>query len=345
MIAELRNDADRRVCPACGSAEFALRVAGLTDYTRRTPGNWNSIECRKCKTLRLYPLPTEEQLAGAYIDYQTHSSTAALTENGSAKETSEAAFRRKVAHQILRKRYGYNELKLSPNAFESLRFLHHRSSAEAEAEAEIAYLPAGRKGRLLDVGCGNGHRMRSLQHVGWIVEGCETDPLAREQAVRLGLNVWQGQVTDLGLPPQKFDAVVLFHVLEHVIDPAQTLAVLFELLIPGGTLVVATPNAQSWGARVFGRYWRGHEAPRHLQVFSSNGLRVVIEQSGFEVITNAKTVHYTQGIVAQSLAARFPRIPGFLARRFGLVCELAAGLQGREPRRGESLLMIAEKPT
>jgi methyltransferase family protein len=67
-----------------------------------------------------------------------------------------------------------------------------------------------------------------------------------------------------GLGPTR--AVVMWHVIEHLLDPWQTLARAAEILEPGGILAISTPNPDSLQFKLLGRYWAHLDAPRHLQL-------------------------------------------------------------------------------
>jgi 2-polyprenyl-3-methyl-5-hydroxy-6-metoxy-1,4-benzoquinol methylase len=71
------------------------------------------------------------------------------------------------------------------------------------------------------------------------------------------------------------------HVIEHVHDPVALMAECARILKPGGSLVIVTPNIESYGHRVFGAFWRGLEPPRHLHIFSLSALTRCAERAGF----------------------------------------------------------------
>jgi len=86
------------------------------------------------------------------------------------------------------------------------------------------------------------------------------------------------------LGPARFDLVILFQVLEHLSDPFSALRDGAYLLAPSGVLVVAVPNAASWQARIFGRFWFHLDVPRHLQHFSPDALSRALQNVGLTVV-------------------------------------------------------------
>lgn len=164
-------------------------------------------------------------------------------------------------------------------------------------------------GRVLDVGCGNGGFLAALGRRGFRVEGTErtADGAAR---VPDGIPVHVGDLVDLDLPAASYDLVTLWHVFEHLRRPDAALATIRRLLRPGGTLLMAVPNAGSWQARVFRRHWFHHDPPRHLWAFDPSSLLQLLADAGFagRLLSTWSTEQNPYGVVQSTLnAAGFPR--------------------------------------
>lgn len=141
-------------------------------------------------------------------------------------------------------------------------------------------------GRVLDVGCSNGAYLNALREQGWEVEGIELDSEAAEYArSSRGLTVHQGDAESVlaRIPGEQFDVVTMWHLLEHLFDPAAALANVHRILKPGGILMLEVPNFQCPLARVFGRYWFPLDIPRHLFHFTPSTLKSVLSRAGLEV--------------------------------------------------------------
>lgn len=141
-----------------------------------------------------------------------------------------------------------------------------------------------RAGRMLDVGCGRGLLPALMRARGWEVHGVEfSDTAARHAREELHVPVFVGDFLNSPYPPEFFDAVVFWHVLEHVRDPVAALRKSREILKPGGLLVVAVPNLESWQASVSGRHWFHLDVPRHYHHFRLGVLRRILEENGFSI--------------------------------------------------------------
>ncbi|MFB3816903.1 MAG: class I SAM-dependent methyltransferase [Candidatus Methylomirabilales bacterium] len=147
-------------------------------------------------------------------------------------------------------------------------------------------------GRLLDVGCGEGSFLRAGRDRGWRVTGTETSAWAVRALCQEGLDVLRGDLAGLSLPAASFDAVTMWHVLEHAPRPLEVLTAARRLLRPAGVLLVAVPNA---ACRLFClayrvarlrrlRYYTPGERELHLYHFTSETLRALLRRAGFEVV-------------------------------------------------------------
>lgn len=143
-----------------------------------------------------------------------------------------------------------------------------------------------RQGTLLDIGCGSGDFLVAMHQLGWQVRGYEPDPQAAQRAnLKLPASDPQIVVTQVDLEQafsdNSFDLITLWHVIEHVPNPVQTLATVRRMLKPGGICIVQTPRLDSLEGRLFGPYFCGLDAPRHLCIFTHNTLALAFEKAGW----------------------------------------------------------------
>ncbi len=185
--------------------------------------------------------------------------------------------------------------------------------AERAAKAAAGRAP----GRILDVGCGDGSFLAAMRRRGWECWGVEiSDEGAARAAARPGLNIHDQPLERLSLPARGFDVVTLWHSLEHVPDPAGLLARAAELVKPGGRLLVAFPNGDSWDLRLFGARWFHLDPPRHLHYFTPSSMSLLLKKCGLEVEgVSQLSFEYNLFGFAQSALNLATRRPNYLYRR------------------------------
>jgi SAM-dependent methyltransferase len=101
---------------------------------------------------------------------------------------------------------------------------------------------------------------------------------------RAGVPAVCATLTRAPLEPGSCAAVTMFHVLEHLYDPASYLESARELLRPDGRLIVQVPNAACWQFLLFGERWNGIDVPRHLVDFRLTDLDTLLDHCGFEIL-------------------------------------------------------------
>jgi ubiquinone/menaquinone biosynthesis C-methylase UbiE len=142
--------------------------------------------------------------------------------------------------------------------------------------------PYRKNTRLLDIGCGAGTILQAARRAGWNAEGLEISKPAVDYVRSQGFKVFQGDLSSAPYPDDYFDVVTASELLEHVADPLSMLKHTARILRPGGLLWATTPNARGLSSRMLGVEWSTLCPPEHLQLFSANGLRKMIERAGFQ---------------------------------------------------------------
>jgi SAM-dependent methyltransferase len=138
---------------------------------------------------------------------------------------------------------------------------------------------------LLDVGCGSGGFLNWAHARGFEVTGLDFDARRLELVkTKLGLtDVHQGGLLDFKTD-QRFDAITMFQVLEHLDNPAEWLAAAKKLLKPGGKLFLGTPNRD----RTFNPFVDGmaqvDNPPNHLTRWRASSLSAFLEKNGLRVL-------------------------------------------------------------
>ena len=211
------------------------------------------VECRGCRLIRLDPWPAPEELHRYYPSSYYYSG------EGDPGAGLSLAYRRFVLR-------------------DHLRFV------------ERALRDCGEQGVVLDVGCGGGLFLQMLEERG---TGGVSRPIAgldfSLDAARLawkhsGVPVVCASLTQAPFAAESCAAVTMFHVLEHLYDPAAYLESAHRLLRPEGRLIAQVPNAASWQFLLLGARWSGVDVPRHLIDFRARDLDVLLDACGFEVL-------------------------------------------------------------
>lgn len=142
--------------------------------------------------------------------------------------------------------------------------------------------PAG--GRLLDVGAAAGFFLVAAREQGWKVEGIELSSwLAAWAKQHFDLTIHTTPLQEGQFPPDHFDVVTMFDVLEHVEDPKTTVRIVREVLKDDGLFVLSYPDYGSIFARLLQRRW-WFLLSVHLYYFTRQTIRRLLEENGFEVI-------------------------------------------------------------
>jgi SAM-dependent methyltransferase len=189
---------------------------------------------------------------------------------------------------------------------------------------------------ILDVGCGAGDNARALIARGATVHGvtASADELAIAADVMARVTLADVESWDTDYPPASFDAILLSHVLEHLVDPQRVIARLLPLLRDGGRFYVALPNIAFWQQRLrllrgIFRYEDGGIMDRtHLRFFTYGSAQELLAVPGLRVVE----VHVTGSAPLRPLRRIFPslatRIDRFCCRHapncFGYQVLLAA---------------------
>ena len=172
-----------------------------------------------------------------------------------------------------------------------------------------AYCWVPPKVRVLDIGCGFGESLAYHAARGCDAYGVEVDENIKRVAEKFGFKVHIGPFAPEVYGPDFFDYVTMDQVLEHVVDPVETLSGVEKILRPGGKVIISTPNSSGWGARLFGRRWINWHAPYHLHHFSAQSMGLAAEKAGLAV-EQVRTITMSEWLLYQWIhVVLFPK-PG-----------------------------------
>ena len=172
-------------------------------------GQSKIIDCKYCKFIHVLPLPSKEELSTLY------------------KKNYYSSIKPNYIKKY-EKEIDYWNLIFD----EKLNFLSSKIKK--------------RKKSIFDLGSGSGYFLKRAKEKGWIVNGIEPNLLATKHSRKLGIPVINDFFENIDINKmEKFDAINLFDVLEHVHDPAKLLQHCYTLLKPKGIIVIEVPNDYS----------------------------------------------------------------------------------------------------
>ena len=238
-------------CALCGGAAFGEFASGY-DYELRTCRNrWTFQECAGCGHVQLDPRPLASTLG---IIYPPHY-------------------------------YSYNmESEVSPIALKGKEMLDGMKFASI-----LRFLPRAPRA-YVDLGCGDGKYLRLLERKhgvpGERLYGLELSDTVVAKLREQGYNAHNERAeTCEAIPEGSIDLATMFHVIEHVADPAAVTRKVAGWLAPGGLFAIETPNLDALDARLFKRtFWGGYHIPRHWHLFRRATLERMLGDAGLEVV-------------------------------------------------------------
>lgn len=239
-------------CPLCGS-ERQTRLASGYDYELRTCRNeWTFVRCasESCGHVWLNPRPAVSTLSVIYPPHY----------------------------------YAYHYEETVPSM--ALRI---KNALDRRKFASITRALGRQLSSFVDVGCGDGRYLRFARMNGVKNDrnfGLELDQRTVDRLQAQGFVGLNRRVEDCReIADGTIDIATMFHVIEHVEDPAMVVRRMAGWLSPGGVLAVETPNIESLDARLFGRtFWGGYHIPRHWNMFSRRTLCQLMERAGLEIV-------------------------------------------------------------
>ena len=241
------DDIETVSCSSCGSRK-AETLYELSDSLYNIPGDFTSNRCLNCGLIYLSPRPKSEAIGNYY-------------------PSNYANFRPPIESE----------------KFALMRWMRQRKLTKRRRLIER--FSQRTSGNLLDVGSATGLFLNEMAQSGWRVSGVEPDLHAAELARSyFNLDVFAGLFRDAPLQPNSFDVITFWDVIEHTYSPRKELEFAANLMRPGGLLTLSIPNWNSEERKIFGKYWQGFDAPRHLYVFTDEVLSAILDDAGFTII-------------------------------------------------------------
>ena len=318
-------------CPVCGGRDTHVCFPDLHDTEEGVGGTWSMAKCAQCCSLFLSSRLREGALYKAYGTYYTHSA-----DDSGNLVVSAGGWTSRVVRSYLAFRHG---VPFDDASRPLARLVALARPLALQLDYLMRNVPPSR-GRLLDVGCGNGGFLLRARQAGWKAMGVEPDPMAARVARQVsGVEVLE---TIESVDRECFDFVTLSHVIEHVHRPLDLLRGCCATLRGSGEIWIATPNIASIGSRVFGPAWQPLEVPRHLVMPSASGLQCLLGRAGFvdvRFIKRGRGAH--KRLLASCERARLLGRKAPPAMLLSPLVDLAASISAFA---GEEIVVMARKP-
>lgn len=259
------------VCAFCGSNKAIPAIEGVKDWFFDTVDSAFAFNrCSNCESLILQDRIKSEFLHISYNNYYTH--------NEGINSPAKSGVKSFVKSHYVAERFGGSKKLIDRFISTIFKALSRNKLSTDDVYRFAPPAPA----KILDYGCGSGSYLLQMKRLGYAVTGVDFDPIVVKRLSEMGLSAMTPAKANDKDWDGHFDFITLGHVIEHVPEPVALLKRLRQWLRPGGKLFVECPNAKAASLEVFGRFWRGLEAPRHLAIPTRKGLETALNQAGFE---------------------------------------------------------------
>jgi len=239
-------------CALCGADVH--RFVPTRDRMHQIDGQFTVMLCGVCHLGFMHPQPDDVTLARHYPDtYYTFSDVETTPDGGRRLCTGLQRWMVQLPIRVASRLIYWQTSRQQDRAFDDVRGT----------------------GKCLDIGCGQGILLDRLRAQGWETFGVDVSPQACDVARHKGHHIHCGEVGDLIYPDESFELVTLVDSIEHVRDPLATLLAARRLLTKSGQIIIATPNVESWLARLFRRWYWQLDSPRHLYLFGPHALSLL----------------------------------------------------------------------
>jgi len=270
-------------CDLCGGEETDLLLVAR-DFYNNIPGVFRVVRCKKCGFVYTNPRPYGEELLKYYPD------EAGYFKPVFVKEQVGKVFnlKKRLHDKVLATYRGYARL---PNSNWLERVFLIPIHLLAKKNWEVNGIPEFRRnGKLLEIGCSYGQYLKQMKELGWDVAGIEPNKKAAEFGSKeYGIRIINDTFENVNIT-EKFDAIVMRMVLEHLPGPSKALKKAYELLKEDGQLIIIVPDFSGIEFWLFREHCYGLHVPNHLNHFTPLTIRQYCKNIGFRV---EKIIHHS----------------------------------------------------
>lgn len=165
------------------------------------------------------------------------------------------------------------------NRLEKKEKINHQKDTEYIS----SYINKFSNKKILDVGCGLGYFLSSLNNKKNKLYGCEVDKYCLDYASKYGtINI--GKLEEINYTKDYFDIVVCHHVIEHIKNPKNFLKKIKKILKQHGILIISTPDFGSGAANLFKDKYRLLHDKTHISLFTSDSMHRFLRDNSFSIL-------------------------------------------------------------
>jgi SAM-dependent methyltransferase len=276
----LRPGMELVLCDLCQSDQYEVVTRQHDLLLEVTHDEFTVVKCHRCDLVYLNPRPSRDLLVSYYpmVYYPPVQVKARPQLQQQAKK-----FSARIKRWVLEEYYGYPSASPVGRSRVLRRILLWPDKTLRELRGRQP-LPWRGEGKVLDIGCGTGGNLKTLQDQGWEPYGIEISDAAAAHARELVAGtIHAGTLESAPFPPKTFDLILMSHSLEHLPSPADALRRVNQFLKDDGLLVVSVPNVNSLEYKLFGRWWFQLDTPRHFYHFDKRSLSAYLIKTGFRL--------------------------------------------------------------
>jgi len=244
-------------CTVCQSNNF-IKLFSVGDFDN-IGINFDLFKCKTCGIVQIFPLPDNNLLNKFY----------------------QATY------------YGAGQLKFISVIEKAVVLTNkHRANKIIKYISKYDSCQTPQK-KILDIGCGRGLLLNAFQKKGYDCHGVERCEFATTHESKL--KIYKKKLKNIGFKSDSIDAIILWHVLEHIINPSSLLEEITRILKPEGSLIVSVPNFNSFQSRFFREQWFHLDVPRHPYHFSLISLSKLLLDNKYTIVYKS-TFSFEQNI-------------------------------------------------
>lgn len=250
-----------RECPICLNKNIKFLLY-QKDKNLGIPGNFSLYECSNCRGIFLNPRPSPRESEKFYPKREYYSLDKIKTKENSMKTRTKL--------KLFYIYFSKNKNVLKRIIFSPFKFIIRGTIIKEGA-------------KLLDIGSGSGQFLYEMKQFGMEVYGVEPGDFNKADSKKYELNIKNVDLIKAKYHKDSFDLITINHVLEHVINPNETLLEIKRIIKKDGTLVIGVPNTNSLARKIYGKNWYQFDIPRHVINYSERNLSFILNKNGFKI--------------------------------------------------------------